>query len=798
MSSELAREMHEHRPQVYLLLRQLLANGKPLLLRSDLGAVLDDFVATVDGAPLAETRLLSLLRRTQEAVISAPYVYLAIRPGAGRWRYLAVEVEGVVSRDIDCTEFLEVKEWLVEHELARDVPWQLEIDLGPFERGFPRLTEARSIGHGGKYLNRHLSGRLFSNLESGCRSLFEFLRLHNVQGQQLMLNNVLEGVEELRLALRRAHRFLEGCADDAEWSEYGRELTRLGFERGWGRTAAGVRATMSLLTDILQAPSPRNLERFLGRIPMIFDVVILSPHGFFGQSGVLGRPDTGGQVVYILDQVRALEREMLHSISEQGLDIAPQILVVTRLIPDAEGTSCDQPREPIAGTEHARIVRVPFHNPNGEVVPHWVSRFAIWPYLERFAAEVEKEVVLELGTRPDLVIGNYSDGNLVAALLSQRFSITQCNIAHALEKTKYLYSDLYWKHHEDYHHFSCQFTADLIAMNTADFIITSTYQEIAGTRGAVGQYESYSAFTMPGLYRVVNGVDIYDPKFNIVSPGADPDVYFSFDQSALRPERLREEVSDLVYGPPGPDARGHIERGRPLILAISRFDYIKNVSGLVSWYAESRELRDRADLLLVGGFIDPGRSHDNEEREQIERVHQLVSEHELDHQVRWLGMQLDKTLVGELYRHVADTRGVFVQPALFEAFGLTVIEAMSSGLPVFATCYGGPYEIIDRGESGFHIDPNDGAAAAAQIAEFLARCAEDDQHWLHISKGALARVEERYTWALYARRLLSLSRVYGFWKFISKIERQETRRYLEMFYGLMYRPRAEEVPRTGG
>lgn len=56
----------------------------------------------------------------------------------------------------------------------------------------------------------------------------------------------------------------------------------------------------------------------------------------------------------------------------------------------------------------------------------------------------------------------------------------QCNIAHALEKTKYPDSDIYWKDFEEKYHFSCQFTADLIAMNHADFIITSTYQEIAG------------------------------------------------------------------------------------------------------------------------------------------------------------------------------------------------------------------------------------------------------------------------------------------------------------------------------
>ena len=37
-------------------------------------------------------------------------------------------------------------------------------------------------------------------------------------------------------------------------------------------------------------------QNFLGRLPIGFNVVILSPHGFFGQANVLGKPDTGGQV----------------------------------------------------------------------------------------------------------------------------------------------------------------------------------------------------------------------------------------------------------------------------------------------------------------------------------------------------------------------------------------------------------------------------------------------------------------------------------------------------------------------
>lgn len=71
----------------------------------------------------------------------------------------------------------------------------------------------------------------------------------------------------------------------------------MGFEKGWGDTAQRVSETVQLLLDLLQAPDPSTLEKFLGRIPMVFNVVIVSPHGYFGQANVLGLPDTGGQVL---------------------------------------------------------------------------------------------------------------------------------------------------------------------------------------------------------------------------------------------------------------------------------------------------------------------------------------------------------------------------------------------------------------------------------------------------------------------------------------------------------------------
>jgi sucrose synthase len=783
----------EHRQEVYLLFRRFRSLNTPLLSWSDLTYEFDRFCETDEGRAIRKTEIASLIRATQEAVIHGPSFFMAVRTRVARWRYIQVHSEDLMCREISTAEFLSAKERLVETD-GRDPQWLLEVDLSPFERGFPKLTESRSIGQGVTFLNRHLSAKIFSHEDEGKERLLDFLRTHQVRGKQLMLNDGIRDLTELRRGLREALQFLEGNGNNGGWQAHGPELRRMGFEPGWGRTTERLRESMSLLTDILEAPAPDNVEEFLARLPMIFSIAILSPHGFFGQSGVLGKPDTGGQVVYILDQVRALEREMRRSIHDQGLDVEPQIVVLSRLIPESEGTTCNQPLEQIMGTQNARILRVPFRTPDGDVIPQWISRFEIWPYLEQFAIESEGALKAELGGKPDFILGNYSDGNLVASLMAGRMGVTQCNIAHALEKTKYGNSDLNWRELDDQYHFSCQFTADLISMNTADFIITSSYQEIAGTEESVGQYESHQAFTMPGLYRVISGIDSFDPKFNIVSPGADPEIFFPSSQADQRMPAVQEEISKLIFGGPAPYARGQLKSPeKPLLLAMSRLDVIKNMAGLVDWYGKNPELREQANLLLVGGSLDPENSADRDERAQIEGMHRLFDEHRLEKEARWVEMQTDKNRVGEIYRSVADTRGGFVQPALFEGFGLTVVEAMSSGLPVFATRFGGPLEIVEDGISGFHIDPHHGENASARMVDFFRKTAEDSEYWTSISEAAIARVREKYNWELHARKLLSLSRIYGFWKYITKLEREETRRYLDMFYGLMLRRHSRKM-----
>ncbi|MDR3393054.1 MAG: sucrose synthase [Sulfuriferula sp.] len=792
MIDELIAYTRENRDAVYTLLRRYFAQNRPFLLQSDLRYEFEQMRTESDRDMLGNTVLSEFVQHLQEGVFNQPWAYFALRERIAQWRYLRIHLEHMATEPIGIGEFLRFKESLILP--ASNAASALEIDFGPFGRDFPRLKEAKSIGQGVMFLNRQLSSTMFQHAQEGEARLLHFLKVHSIEGKPLMLNGEFASVGALREGLRKALQRLEHLNAETPLVEFGDSLQKMGFAPGWGDTAERVIDTMSLLVDILEAPSPAALESFLARMPMISRLLIMSPHGYFGQDNVLGLPDTGGQVVYILDQVRALEREMRERLARQGVPVEPKILIVTRLIPDSEGTTCNQRLERVNGCDNTWILRVPFQKQNGEVIRHWISRFEIWPYLEDFARNVEHEALSELGGRPDLIIGNYSDGNLVASLLSQRMGVIQCNIAHALEKTKYLHSDLYWQENDAQYHFSCQYTADLIAMNTADFIIASTYQEIVGTEDSVGQYESYRSFTMPGLYRVIDGINLFDPKFNIVSPGSDADVYFPYTAHERRLVSLHPEISELIFGGPREHVRGVLkEPEKPIIFTIARLDRIKNLTGLVEWYGNSQRLRELANLVVVGGYMTPEESRDHEEQAQIQRMHELMEQYQLDGQMRWLGLRLEKNLSGEIYRFVADQRGIFVQPALFEAFGLTIIEAMASGLPTFATRYGGPLEIIQHNKSGFHIDPNEGGASAERIADFLELCNVNPHEWQRISNGALARVEARYTWKQYAERMMTLSRIYGFWKFSSDLEREETARYLHMFYQLQFRPLAAQL-----
>ncbi|XWS75307.1 hypothetical protein CRYUN_Cryun01aG0075300 [Craigia yunnanensis] len=762
-------------------------------LRDELEKVIDD---KSERDHVLEGYLGTMFSSVQEAVVIPPHVTFAARPTPGYWEFVKVNSLDLSDvKQISPADYLKLKEMIVDENWSTDEN-ALEVDFGAFDFSMPKLTMSSSIGNGLSFVSKFMTAKLSGRVEN-AQPIVDYLLSLEYQGEKLMINETLNTAAKLQMALIVAEVSLSDLPKDTPYQSLELRFKEWGFERGWGDNSERVQETIKSLSEVLQAPDPQNLENFFCKLPIIFNVVIFSPHGYFGQSDVLGLPDTGGQVVYILDQVRALEEELLFRIKCQGLNMKPQIIVVTRLIPDARGTKCNQEWEPIIGTKYSHILRVPFRSETG-VLRRWVSRFDIYPYLERFAQDVTSKIQDAMEGKPDLIIGNYTDGNLVASLIASKLGITQATIAHALEKTKYEDSDIKWKELDPKYHFSCQFIADTIAMNATDFIITSTYQEIAGSKERPGQYESHTAFTLPGLCRVVSGINVYDPKFNIAAPGADQSVYFPYTETEKRFTSFHPAIEELLYSKVDNDEHiGHLaDRKKPIIFSMARLDTVKNLTGLTEWYGKNKRLRSLVNLVIVGGFFDPSKSKDREEMAEIRKMHALIEKYQLKGQIRWIAAQSDRNRNGELYRCIADTKGAFVQPALYEAFGLTVIEAMNCGLPTFATNQGGPAEIIVDGVSGFHINPTNGDESSNKIADFFEKCKANPGHWNQFSADGLKRINECYTWKIYANKVLNMGCIYSFWKQLNKDQKQAKQRYIQAFYNLQFRNLVKNVPFT--
>jgi N-acetyl-alpha-D-glucosaminyl L-malate synthase BshA len=95
---------------------------------------------------------------------------------------------------------------------------------------------------------------------------------------------------------------------------------------------------------------------------------------------------------------------------------------------------------------------------------------------------------------------------------------------------------------------------------------------------------------------------------------------------------------------------------------------------------------------------------------------------------------------------------VFVLSSRRESFGIAAVEAMACAKPVIGTKVGGLKEVIDDGQTGILVEPNN----SEQLAKAILQVLEDKSYAQRLGENARRKVEAKFDWVKIARRTINL------------------------------------------
>ncbi|MCF6202509.1 MAG: HAD-IIB family hydrolase [Methylococcaceae bacterium] len=428
-------------------------------------------------------------------------------------------------------------------------------------------------------------------------------------------------------------------------------------------------------------------------------LLLISVHGLIrGKDQELGRDaDSGGQIKYVLDLARSLAK---------CEDVEKVDLVTRRIVDSSVSSEYALPIEELS--PKTRIVRI---NAGPE---EYIAKEQLWDYLD----SMKDNLVNWLNDQPrmpDVIHTHYADAGYVGVRLANQLGVPLIHTGHSLGRDKrkqLLAKGLSREEIETTYNIERRIDAEEEVLANADLVITSTRNEIEE------QYELYN---------------YYDPsRMQVIPPGTNLQQFFPpiADEKIAFVEQLKPFLS---------------EPEKPLILALSRPDERKNFYTLVEVFGESELLQQHANLLIIAGNRDDIRDLDPGAQSVLTNILLLIDSYNLYGKVAVPKHHRPDEVSG-IYRLVSASQGVFINPALTEPFGLTILEAAASGLPVVATENGGPVDIIANCHNGELVDPLDKTA----ITEALLKLLQGTDAWLQASKNGIEGVRRHYTWESHA------------------------------------------------
>ena len=159
-----------------------------------------------------------------------------------------------------------------------------------------------------------------------------------------------------------------------------------------------------------------------------------------------------------------------------------------------------------------------------------------------------------------------------------------------------------------------------------------------------------------------------------------------------------------------------------IVLSMGRLQPEKNYRGLIRAFARVAKTHDEAMLLIVGS--GPER----------DRLLMLARSLDIEKRVKILPWARD---VVSYYK----TCDVYVQPSLYEGWGLSVVEAMASGAPIIMTDVGCAGELVRNNETGLVVPPRDESA----LIDALLRMLNDEGLRMTLAANAQAEVKKLAT-----------------------------------------------------
>ncbi len=453
-------------------------------------------------------------------------------------------------------------------------------------------------------------------------------------------------------------------------------------------------------------------------------VQMFSIHGLLRYDNMeLGRDaDTGGQIKYVVELAEALSKH----------EAVRKVDLFTRLIADKR-ISSDYSHAVEDISEAFRIVRIQCGG------KRYMRKELLWPHLDEFIDKTIKFIRAQ-GMYPDIIHGHYPDAGYVGIELSEYFGTPFVFTGHSLgrpKKQKLIHEGMSPEEIDKKYKIEHRIFNEEEIIKNADLIVTSTNQEIEK------QYGMYTNQTLA--------------KYRVIPPGVSLDKFYPYYHHMM-PDITREEESIQACASVLEELnRFFMAPERPLILALCRADKRKNISGLVDAYGKNKELQAMANLAIFAGIRKDISDKGENEKDVLTEMLLLMDKYDLYGKMA-IPKKHDFTYeVPELYRIVADKKGVFVNVAFTEPFGLTLIEASACGLPIVATNDGGPRDIIRNCQNGILVDPTDTEAITEAIKDIIV----DHEKWKTFSSDGINGIHEYYKWEAHVEKYIREIRSFG-------------------------------------